>query len=193
MFVGSTTERLLRRASLPVLAVPPSPSVASGAQAPGRLWPGTAIMVPVDLRGESPRDIRDAEEIARSFGTGLVLVHVVPPLQPPPWYRADLSADWRMRVTKAQRQLESLAKAVGAGVNIETRVVAGHPADEISALAAEERIGLVVMHRRKGPGWFGSRAGSIASRVLRHAVTPVLVLPGRAVERRKLTRARARA
>jgi nucleotide-binding universal stress UspA family protein len=85
-----------------------------------------------------------------------------------------------MRVAKAQRRLESLAEAVGAGIQIETRVVSGNPADEIAALAAEERIGVVVMHLRKGPGLFGSRAGSIAYHVLRHAVTPVLVLPDRA-------------
>lgn len=180
VLLGSTTERLLRRASVPILAVPPDPSMGNGAQGPGPLWPGTAIMVPVDLRSESTRDIRDAEKIARAFGAGLVLVHVVPPLQAPPWYRADLSAQLRMRVAKAQRQLESLAKTIGSGVDAEMHVVAGNPADEIAALAAEARIGLVVMHRRKGPGWFGSRAGSIATHVLRHAVTPVLALPGRA-------------
>jgi nucleotide-binding universal stress UspA family protein len=59
-------------------------------------------------------------------------------------------------------------------------VVSGNPADEIAALAADERIGVVVMRLRKGPGLFGSRAGSIAYHVLSHAVTPVLVLPDRA-------------
>ena len=62
-------------------------------------------------------------------------------------------------------------EAVGAGVPIEARVVTGSPADEIAALAAEERIGVVVMHLRKGPGLFGSHAGSIAYHVLRHAVS----------------------
>ena len=155
VLIGSTTERMLRRASVPILAVPSIPVGANGAQAPGAAWPGAAILAPMDLGEQSTRDIRDAELIARAFGTGLVLVHVVPPLQTPPWYRADLSAHHRMLVAKAQRQLESLAKTVGPGVNIETRVVAGRPADEIAALAAEERIGLVVMHRRKGPGCSG--------------------------------------
>ncbi|MDO8793065.1 MAG: universal stress protein [Vicinamibacterales bacterium] len=192
VLIGSTTERMLRRASLPLLAVPPSPPETMGAQAPARLWPDTAMMVPVDLGEQSTRDIREAEQIARAFGTDLVLVHVVPPLQPPPWYRADLSAHRRMQLTKAQRRLESLAKTIGPGVNTEIRVVAGRPADEISALAAEERIGLVVMHLRKGPGLFGSRAGSIAAHVLRHAVTPVLALPGRTVNRPINARASSR-
>jgi nucleotide-binding universal stress UspA family protein len=179
VLIGSTTERMLRRSAIPILAVPSIPAGATSAQTPARLWPGAAILVPVDLGEQSARDIRDAEIIARAFGTSIVLVHVVPPLQTPPWYRSDLSAHHRLRVAKAQRQLESLSKAVGRGVSIETRVVAGVPADEIAALAAETRIGLVVMHRRKGPGLFGSRAGSIAAHVLRQAITPVLALPGR--------------
>ena len=178
VLIGSTTARMLRRAAKPILAVPSIPAGDDSAQTPGRLWPGAAILVPVDLREQSGPDIREAELIARAFGTTLVLVHVVPPLQTPPWYRADLSAHHRMRVAKAERQLESLAEAIGPGVTTETQVVAGNPPDEIAALAAETRIGLVVMHLRRGPGLFGSRAGSIAAHVLRHAVTPVLALPG---------------
>jgi nucleotide-binding universal stress UspA family protein len=192
VLIGSTTRRMLRSTLLPVLAIPSNPSEGMGAQEPARSWPGTAMLAPVDLREQSARDVRDAEQIARAFGTDLLLVHVVPPLQPPPWYRADLSAHQRLRVTKAQRRLESLAKMVGPGINTEVRVVAGRPADEISAVAAEERIGLVVMHLRKGPGLLGSRAGSIASHVLRHAVTPVLALPGRTANRSVDARARLR-
>ena len=181
LLIGSTTERMLRRTTVPVLAVPPSAPDAGGEPAsPPRSWPGPAIMVPVDLRDESQRNVRDGGKIARAFGTRLVLVHVVSQYQPPPWYRADLSTHWRLRVTKAQRQLEALAKAAGRGVTTESRVLTDSPPDEIAALAAEKRIGLVVMHLRKGPGVFGSRAGSIASHVLRHAVTPVLALPDRA-------------
>ena len=177
LIIGSTTERMLRRTSLPLLAVPPTPPGAGGTSALPRSWPGPAIMAPVDLREQSRRDVRDAETIARAFGAKLVLVHVIPEFQPPPWFQADLSARWRIRVAKAQQDLESLAKAAGAGLATESRVLTGNPPDEIAAAAAEKRIGLVVMHLRKGPGFFGSRAGSIAAHVLQHAVTPVLALP----------------
>jgi nucleotide-binding universal stress UspA family protein len=182
VLIGSTTERLLRRTTLPVLAVPSIPAGAHSTQTPSRSWPGAAILVPLDLREQSARDVGEAALVARAFRTAIVLVHVVPPLKTPPWYRADLSAQHRMHVAKAQRQLESLAKTIGPGVGVETRVMPGVPADEIAALAAEARIGLVVMQRRKGPGVFGARAGSIAAQVLRHAVTPVLALPDRGVK-----------
>jgi nucleotide-binding universal stress UspA family protein len=177
--IGSVTERVLRSTSTPVLAVPSTPLEVVGAQAPARFWPGAAILAPMNLGAQSARDVQQAERIARVFGAGLVLVHVIERHQPPPWYRPDLSAHHRVRVMKAQQQLEALAKRVGPGVRVEIRIVAGGPADEISALAAEERIGLVVMPIRKGQGLFGPRAGSIAAHVLRHAITPVLALPDR--------------
>lgn len=179
LLIGSTTDRLFRLTPVPLLAVPP-PLALRGAHQSLPSWPGSSIMAPVDLRADSESDIREAAGIARAFGASLVLVHVVPHVTPPPWYRGDLSAQARMRVAKAQQQLELLAEAVSAGVPVETRVVSGNIGDEIAALAAEERIGGVVMHLRKGPGLFGSRAGSIAYHVLRHAATPVLVLPDRA-------------
>jgi nucleotide-binding universal stress UspA family protein len=154
-----------------------------GGREPARSWPGAAILVPVDLRAQSARDVQDAEQIARAFGTDMVLVHAVSLLQAPPWFRGDLSAHQLVQSTAARRRLESLASKVSPGVNTEVRVVAGRPAAAIAALAVEERIGVVVMHLRRGPGLLGARAGSIATQVLRHAATPVLALPGRAVKR----------
>jgi nucleotide-binding universal stress UspA family protein len=163
-----------------------------GAHEPAPSWPGAAILVPVDLREQSARDVRDAEQIARAFATNMVLVHVVPPLQTPPWFRADLSAHQLVQSMAAQHRLESLAKTVSPRINTEVRVVAGRPANAIAALAAEERIGVVVMHLRRGPGLLGSRAGSIAAHVLRHAATPVLALPGGALKRSIGARASSR-
>ena len=70
VLIGSTTERMLRRSSVPILAVPSIPGGADGAQAPGRGWPGAAILVPVDLGEQSTRDLRDAELIARALRDG---------------------------------------------------------------------------------------------------------------------------
>lgn len=193
VIVGSTTERMLRRAALPVLAIPPSFATESAAVAPPRLRAATTILIPVDLREQSARDVRAGERIARALGRGLLLLHVLPPIQAPPWFRADFTATARLEATKAGRQLESLARSVGSGVRVDTRVARGKAADEVAALAAEEGIGLVVMRRRRGPGVLGSRAGSIASRVLRHAVTPVLVLPDRPAKRLQAPRERLRA
>jgi nucleotide-binding universal stress UspA family protein len=178
VIVGSTTERVLRRSSIPILAIPPALE-AIGPQAPGRTWPGPTIMAPIDLGSDSARDIRDVAELVRAFDVNLLLLHVVPQLQLPRWYRADLTAQAQLRIEKAKRQLEGLAKAGGKGLQVEAKVRCGSVPDEIALAAAAERVGLVVMRLRKGPGLFGSRAGSIAYHILRHASTPVLALPPR--------------
>ena len=183
VIVGSTTERVLGRATIPILAIPPALE-AIGDQEPRRAWPGPTILAPIDLGTESARDLRDAAAVARAFDAGLLLLHVVPQLQPPSWYRADQSAQLQLRIEKAKRQLEGLAKAGGKGLRVEVGVRCGSVADEIALAAAVDRIGLVVMRLRKGPGLFGSRAGSIAYHILRHAITPVLTLPPRSKSRR---------
>jgi nucleotide-binding universal stress UspA family protein len=180
--VGSTTEWLLGRAGVPILAIPPAIE-AIAPQAPRRTWPGPTIMAPVDLGPESARDIRDAAALARTLDANLLLLHVVPQLQLPPWYRADLSAQAQLRIEKAKRQLELVAKAAGKALRVEPRVRCGSVPDEIALAAAADRVGLVVMRLRKGPGLFGSRAGSIAYHILRHAITPVLALPPRSTSR----------
>jgi nucleotide-binding universal stress UspA family protein len=84
---------------------------------------------------------------------------------------------------KAQSALESVGASLGPKIKAACSVVVGDPADEIAALAAKERTGLVVMTLRGEGGLLGSRPGSIAYRVASHAVTPVLALP--ALGRRK--------
>ena len=153
LLIGSTTERMLRRTSVPVLAVPPSApergrqvraaAIVARARDTGAGGPSGRITAGRSRRGEDRARVRcDAGAGSRRLA-----------VQAPSWYRADVSAGARIRVTKAQRELDSLAKSVGRGVATESRVLTGNPPDEIAAVAAEERIGLVVMHLRKGPAF----------------------------------------
>jgi nucleotide-binding universal stress UspA family protein len=175
LLIGSTTERLLRRTPVPLLAVPSARADHDVATLPAN-WPGSTIMAAVDFQGPES-EVRTAADIARALDATLVLVHAIPRTTPPPWYRADLTEYFHQLVAKAQRRLESLAEGVDAGVRIDTRVLNGNPASELAAMAADEHVGLVVMHLRKGTGIFGARTGSITYRVLSRAAAPVLALP----------------
>lgn len=186
LFFGSTTEQLLRQANIPVLAVPTSGR--RGARAPARDWPGKSLVAPNDLGDAADADAARAGEVARAFGAGLILVHVIPTIQQPPWSRADLGAHYRTAIATAQQELDALRSTVGFDVATECRVVVGNPADQIAALAAARRTGLVVLTLRGGGGLLGSRQGAIAYHVLTHRVAPVLALPPR---RRARSRARA--
>jgi nucleotide-binding universal stress UspA family protein len=58
-------------------------------------------------------------------------------------------------------------------------VATGKPADEISALAAERRAGLIVMGLKSPGRKADPRPGSIAYRILCLAQVPVLAVPPR--------------
>ena len=177
LFFGSTTERLLRRANTPVLAVPTSGRPRAKTLA--RDWPGACLVAPNDLGAAAAADAARAGEVARAFGADLILVHVIPTIQRPPWSRADLGAHYRTAVATAQQSLDALRSNVGDDVSTECRVAVGNPADEIAAIAGARRTGLVVLTLRGGGGLLGSRPGAIAYHVLTHRVAPVLALPAK--------------
>src|SRR5262245_936136 len=175
LFIGSTTLSVLQQTTAPVLAVPGSDD--DGLNAPSRSWPGARIVVALELHSGSTTDVDVATQIAEWFGASLLLVHVVGNIAAPGWLEADLSAHERIRVAQAERRLEKLAERAQRRVKCETRVVCGRIADEIAALAATERVDLVMTALRDRRGWFGARRGAVANHVLSHAVTPVLAVP----------------
>jgi nucleotide-binding universal stress UspA family protein len=186
LMLGSTTHRLLRRSSLPILATPP---VIGRSRGPAEDWPGKMIVATVDLGNRDRADALAAAVIARELGTQLELVHIVEPLISPPWLEVD--ADRRnlqrqrraiVRLTQLQDELRDVATAV--------RVETGKPADEIAAVASSKHVALVVMTRRRGQGLFGPRQGSISYEVLRKANTPVLALPSDKAWMRRVLRRR---
>jgi nucleotide-binding universal stress UspA family protein len=175
LLIGSTTLTVLRRTTVPVLAVPRPGDAAPNMLPPS--WPGGRLMAAVELDRMGRQDIETASVIAQWFGASLLLVHVVNAVSAPAWLIADRRAHDRIRLSRAQRQLERLITAARPQVNAETRVVWGQPADELAALAATTDIGLLVMSLKDRRGWFGTRRGSVSYHVLTHAVSPVLAYP----------------
>jgi len=177
LFMGSTTLSVLQRTTTPVLAVPrPDQNLST---AISRSWPGERIVAAIDLDTDPSREADIAARIAQWFGSSLFLVHVIDEITTPNWVRGDLSAHQRIRIAQAQRQIDALASAAGRRVKTDTRVICGRVSDELAALAATERIELLVTALRDRGGWFGSRRGSVSYHVLSHAVTPVLAYPPR--------------
>src|SRR5688572_9219083 len=86
LMLGSTTHRLLRQSSLPILATPP---VTGRSRGPAKDWPGKMILAPVDIGARDRADALAAAVVARELGTQLELVHVVEPINNPPWLEVD--------------------------------------------------------------------------------------------------------
>lgn len=181
MFFGSTTERVLRQTTTPVLAVP----IAAGApvlsaDAP-RLEVGT-IVVAIDLSEGSQALAGLGVGLALSLGARPLFVHVVPPDSAPARWRPAVEAHQRSALDDAREELSRLATKTSDSP-IETVVAPGNPAEEIAALAMTRRAGLIVMGLI-GRRVLGARPGSIAYRVLVLAPTPVLVVPPATVQAR---------
>lgn len=175
LFFGSTTEQVLRRATIPVLAIPPSHG-RRAAKAPPMVF--KRVITPVDLAGEWQADAVRAADVATTFDAELMLVHVLAPIQAPPWLPSAGSAAGRRRRGTATRALDRVMAKLPSSLTMTRHVLEGNPAHEIAQLTGDSRS-LVVMSLRGGAGVWGARRGSIAYHVLTHASTPVLALPRR--------------
>ena len=185
LMLGSTTHRILRRSELPVLATPP---VDGRVGRPAKGWPGKIVLAPVDIGMRDRADALAAAAVARDFDTRLELVHVVEPVNNPPWLEMDAQRRTLQRERRATARLTRLQDDL-EGVATSVRVEVGKPADQIAKIASSRNVGLVVMTRRRGQGLFGPRQGSISYEVLCKANTPVLALPsGQAWMRRVIRR-----
>lgn len=173
MVLGSTARAVLRRTTLPVLAVPcdhtPPRIVAAD-------WPGKRIVAALALDRRSDAAARKAAGIAASFGAALLLAHVVE--APPPQGAGGASAHERIRIGKAEAALAAIATDLAVLYpDVEQRVLCGNPPDELAALVLAERAGLLITFLETGARVFKLRRGSVSYHILTHATAPVLALP----------------
>ena len=171
MFFGSTTERVLRETTVPVLAthpVDPGPVTIEDARALVR-----RILVPVDLSPESLHQVQVAKALSQALSVPFVAVHVVEPLRSPFLTKARIPDIELERMTRADDALANLIATVPRQLHPEMIVTHGDPAQEISKAARDRQAGLVVIGLR-GTDGTGPRMGSVTYRVL--CLTPSLVL-----------------
>jgi nucleotide-binding universal stress UspA family protein len=175
---GSTTERVLRDARVPVLAVPPTAGVTARTG-----WPGRKVLAAVDVGPRMASDVRAAAAVARAFNADLLIVHVLKPIHAPGWLTARAVSDDEARLAGSRDALERVAQTLDPALTVECRVVSGTPDEAIPAIAAATRTGLIVVTLRAERGWFGTPQGSVTYETLVHSTTPVLALAGRTAKR----------
>jgi nucleotide-binding universal stress UspA family protein len=176
LFFGSTTEQVLAQATAPVLVVPPSAKRPRGAIT--LAWPTDHVVAPLDLSRESERDAARAARVAEYCGADLTLLHVIVPTRAPRWTPIRPAKHDRSRVQAARARLKAISDKVKRSGRVRLRVIEGHAAEQIAALAAKRGTGLLILTGRKGPGLLGHRPGAIAYQAVCRARSPVLVLPG---------------
>ena len=176
LFFGSTTERVLRETSVPVLVTPPAdhgPSILADLQKRVR-----HIVVPVDLSPATDDHVRIAGDLAGAIGVSLLLVHVVEPVRSArAGFRARSNVDSERR-DRAERALEAQVRGLSTAIKAEGLVVFGEPSEEIAKVAHDRDAGLIVIGLHAS-ALTGPRMGSVTYRVLCLAHVLVLALPPR--------------
>ncbi len=153
-----------------------------GTECSVRLLPVKRVLCPTDFSEPACRAIKAAAEIAESQQAELILVHVVAPipaLDTPSGAPAfDLAGYQDELVRSAQHALEERRRRrVPESVRSRAIVTIGDAAHEVTRIAAEEDVDLIVIATHGRTGWRERLFGSVAAKVVRLARCPVLTIP----------------
>ena len=174
LFFGSTTERVLRETTRPVLVTPaldPGPVRVEDAVRLIR-----RILVPVDLSAASLHQTQVARGLAEALAVPLILVHVVEPLKTRLAARLHIAGVEADRRAVAEDGLNELLATLPRRLHSEALVAYGDPAEEVAKVSRDRQAGLVVMGLHGSP-LLGPRMGSVTYRMLCLSPTLVLALP----------------
>jgi nucleotide-binding universal stress UspA family protein len=170
-FLGSTTERLLRKLHVPLLAM--------RSAVPVRRHSIKRILVTADLSEGTPQAIAFACFVAKVYGAKIMLLHVLNDLQ------ADLSGEYRQQLIRGiESELENLVPDE-ARTFCAVRVVIGQPIRRILPIVKNEKIDLIVVNIHGKTVMDRITIGSTAEKIIRAAKVPVLAVPADAIRRQK--------
>jgi nucleotide-binding universal stress UspA family protein len=136
------------------------------------------ILVAIDGSEPAARGARLAADIAVRFGARLTLLYVVPRLLlPPDVYGLTVEEVEREHRAHAERILQAALTALGgAGVEIDSQVLAGPPAETLAEAANAPDVGLVVVGSRGQGAVARVLLGSVSDRLVHVCPKPILVV-----------------
>ena len=180
VFAGSVAEAVLRHAECPVLITHPGHKPAAEEHAAQR------ILVPLDGSPLSEAALAFLESERLAAGAHVILLRVVerPALSGAPLVTGQATDEFFAyadeQVAKNRESAEQYLAALGErylqGVEWEKRAIVGYAVEDIVHWAKELQADLIVMASEGRHGFERLLYGSVASRVLRHAPMPVLVV-----------------
>jgi nucleotide-binding universal stress UspA family protein len=127
------------------------------------------ILVPVDFSICSTWALRHAEEVARRFGSELILLHVDPLV-----LDAELNPERGIAIRK---EVDGLVDRLrDRGTTVRGTVRGGAPIEEILRAAKDENVDMIVIGTHGRTGLSHVFLGSVAESVVRKASCPVLTV-----------------
>src|SRR5215470_1299879 len=168
LLVGSTAERVLRKATVPVLlakrALPEKPA---------------CIVAPTDFSDGSRPALDEAIALARRWSARLVLLHVIEPIVQTYAWASDLAGGEIYVIEPAELQPEwdaLLASLDLKGVRWEQQTIKGEVSTTVVATAQSLPADVIVMGTHGRTGLTHALLGSVAEGVARAADTCVLTV-----------------
>jgi nucleotide-binding universal stress UspA family protein len=137
-----------------------------------------SILVAVDGSSHSLKGVERGAELARLLKARLELVNVLPPILLPPGGYADTIVKLEEGNRSAAEEILKRAKDVAkqAGVEADTVMLNGAPAEAIADLAQSERVWGVVVGAKGHSAVTRVLLGSVADRLVHICSKPVLVV-----------------
>jgi len=173
--LGSVAEKILQKASCPVLTVPPKHATTIGSAQGFQ-----NILCPIDFSPSSLRALEFALSLAQESGKRLVLLHVFDgPTDRPmtPGLGPEMSAERRRREEAALTELRAAVPADARNwCDITELTSIGRPHEEIVRVAATQRADLIVMGVHGRGTVELALFGSTTNQVVRRATCPVLTV-----------------
>ncbi|HEY3357577.1 MAG TPA: universal stress protein [Polyangia bacterium] len=180
LLFGSIAQKVVARGQTPVLLVFPDTEAASAPFVCRR------ILVPLDGSHDHERGLPTATQLAARLGAELHLVMVVPTLGTLAGEEA-LTGQLLPSATRAVLELTSesaaaylgghVARLAAEGLAVTASVERGATAAAIAAIAERAGADLIVLASHGRVGVDAVVAGSVAPRVSRRRVAPVLLMP----------------
>jgi nucleotide-binding universal stress UspA family protein len=137
------------------------------------------FLVATDGSAGACEAVQQATALARESGAAITLVcvrHAPLPLLGDSYYQRTSSAE----LARAQAVLdEARARVAAGGVEVETEILEGNPADSIAGLARSRSVDLIVAGSRGRGGIAGRLLGSVAAGIVHRGDRPILIVKPR--------------
>ncbi len=173
LLYGSVADRVVRDSRVPVLLI-------RAGLVPSATEMLKSILVPLDGSAYAETALPQAIELARAFDADLWLVRVAVANMAlgGPLSTRSLAEGYQHAVREAAAYLDEVAERLkDAGVRLHTKQLTGFAEDEILAFERQAAIDLVVIATRaRAAGLSGLGIQSLAQEMLRHGVSPVLMI-----------------
>jgi nucleotide-binding universal stress UspA family protein len=134
------------------------------------------IVLATDGSSDAERALEYARDLALRDGAQVIVVHAFEPI--PGYLGVETKSEVAARHVSAGREIADRARErlEEAGVDVETEVLQGPPAEAVLRVAGGRQADLIVMGTRGRGGLTSLLLGSVSHHVLAHSDVPVMVV-----------------